>query len=122
MCSANEHVCFGPKADMDHIRVPIPRGGSGVIVSMFCPRSFKGGEMTIARKVTLAFAVIVAIAAFDTAYALQPCCSWVGGKYINLKTGKEVTPPKGSVAPARGEAKPATPNKQNQGGGGGYRK
>ena len=29
----------------------------------------------------------------------EPCCDWVYGKYINLKTGKEVKPPKGAVAP-----------------------
>ena len=29
----------------------------------------------------------------------KPCCDWVYGKYINLKTGKEVKPPKGAVAP-----------------------
>ena len=32
-------------------------------------------------------------------YAREPCCDWVYGKYINLKTGKEVKPPKGAVAP-----------------------
>lgn len=32
-------------------------------------------------------------------YAGEPCCAWVYGKYINLKTGKEVKPPKGAVAP-----------------------
>ena len=32
-------------------------------------------------------------------YAGEPCCAWIYGKYINLKTGKEVKPPKGAVAP-----------------------
>jgi hypothetical protein len=32
-------------------------------------------------------------------YAGQPCCDWFYGKYINLKTGKEVKPPEGAVAP-----------------------
>jgi hypothetical protein len=32
-------------------------------------------------------------------YAAESCCNWVYGKYINLKTGKEVKPPKGAVAP-----------------------
>jgi hypothetical protein len=32
-------------------------------------------------------------------YAGEPCCEWIYGKYINLKTGKEVKPPKGAVAP-----------------------
>jgi hypothetical protein len=27
-------------------------------------------------------------------YAAEPCCGWVGGKYINLKTGMPVLPPK----------------------------
>ena len=31
-------------------------------------------------------------------YAGEPCCDWVYGKYINLKTGREVKPPKGAVA------------------------
>jgi hypothetical protein len=31
-------------------------------------------------------------------YAAERCCGWVGGKYINLKTGMPVLPPK--VAPA----------------------
>jgi len=32
-------------------------------------------------------------------YAGEPCCAWIYGKYINLKTGKEVKPPEGAVAP-----------------------
>jgi hypothetical protein len=32
-------------------------------------------------------------------YAAEPCCDWVYGKYINLKTGKEVKPSKDAVAP-----------------------
>jgi Protein of unknown function (DUF3551) len=31
--------------------------------------------------------------------AAEPCCDWVYGKYINLKTGNEVKPPKVAVAP-----------------------
>jgi hypothetical protein len=27
-------------------------------------------------------------------YAAEPCCGWVGGKYINLRTGMAVLPPK----------------------------
>jgi hypothetical protein len=37
-------------------------------------------------------------------YAGEPCCEWIYGKYINLKTGKEVKPPKGAVAPGPVEA------------------
>ena len=43
-------------------------------------------------------------------FAAEPCCGWVGGKYINLKTGIPVLPPKaghapsGSVDAARSEA------------------
>jgi len=36
--------------------------------------------------------------------AAEPCCDWVYGKYINLKTGKEVKPPKGEVAPGSVES------------------
>jgi hypothetical protein len=47
-------------------------------------------------------------------HAAQPCCNWVGGKYINLKSGKEVKPPKGAVAPlnegvVQAKPKPETP-------------
>jgi hypothetical protein len=45
----------------------------------------------------LALATIVGPVA--PGYAGEPCCDWVYGKYINLKTGKEVKPPKGAVAP-----------------------
>ncbi len=45
----------------------------------------------------LALAAIVVPVA--PGYAGEPCCDWVYGKYINLKTGKEVKPPKGAVAP-----------------------
>ena len=45
----------------------------------------------------LALAAIVVPVA--PGYAGDPCCDWVYGKYINLKTGKEVKPPKGAVAP-----------------------
>jgi hypothetical protein len=45
---------------------------------------------------TLALATLIGTSA--SSYAAQPCCKWVGGKYINLKTGKQVKPPKGSVA------------------------
>jgi hypothetical protein len=49
-----------------------------------------------------------------SSYAAQPCCNWVGGKYINLKTGKEIKPPKGAVAPldegvTQAKPKPPTP-------------
>jgi hypothetical protein len=30
--------------------------------------------------------------------AAEPCCGWVGGKYINLKTGMAVFPPKDARA------------------------
>jgi hypothetical protein len=44
-------------------------------------------------------AVATVIGTSASSYAAQTCCNWVGGKYINLKTGKEVKPPKGAVAP-----------------------
>jgi hypothetical protein len=45
----------------------------------------------------MALAVIMGFVACG--YASEPCCDWVYGKYINLKTGKEVKPPRGAVAP-----------------------
>jgi hypothetical protein len=57
--------------------------------------------MTITR--TFCSASLLALAAImgpvAPGYAGEPCCDWVYGKYINLKTGKEVKPPKGAVAP-----------------------
>jgi len=44
-----------------------------------------------------------------SSYAAQSYCKWVGNKYINLKTGKLVKSPKGTVAPLDAgitEAKP----------------
>ncbi len=52
--------------------------------------------MTITR--TFCSASLLALAAImgpvAPGYAGEPCCDWVYGKYINLKTGKEVKPPK----------------------------
>ena len=61
---------------------------------------------------TLALATLIGTSA--SSYAAQPCCKWVGDKYINLKTGKQVKPPKGSVAPSdarvvEAKSKPAAP-------------
>src|SRR5215469_14030240 len=44
-------------------------------------------------------------------YASEPCCDWVYGKYINLKTGKEVKPPKGAVAPGSVESAASAANR-----------
>jgi hypothetical protein len=44
-------------------------------------------------------ALVTIIGAVVPGYAGEPCCGWIYGKYINLKTGKEVKPPKGAVAP-----------------------
>ena len=44
-------------------------------------------------------------------YAREPCCDWVYGKYINLKTGKEVKPPKGAVAPGSVESAASAANR-----------
>jgi hypothetical protein len=52
---------------------------------------------TFCSAVVLALATIIGSVA--PGYASDPCCDWVYGKYINLKTGKEVKPPKGEVAP-----------------------
>jgi hypothetical protein len=46
------------------------------------------------------FALAVGIAAIDPAYAATPCCGYVGGKYVNLKTGKAVKPPASMKAAA----------------------
>jgi hypothetical protein len=84
-------------------------------------------QMSIARILILGIVVMfaVATAAFRPVYAAEPCCNFVGGKYINLKTGKEVTPPKGVHAPrpAIGGSKPAEPccNLRMGGGGGGHK-
>jgi len=54
-------------------------------------------------------AIATVIGTSVSSYAAQPCCNRVAGKYINLKSGKEVKPPKGAVAPldeAVGQAKP----------------
>jgi hypothetical protein len=52
---------------------------------------------TFCSATVLALAIIIGSVA--PGYAGDPCCDWVYGKYINLKTGKEVKPPKGAVAP-----------------------
>ena len=41
----------------------------------------------------------------------EPCCEWIYGKYINLKTGKEVKPPKGAVAPGSVESAASAANR-----------
>ena len=56
--------------------------------------------MTITR--TFCSAGLLALATIMgpvAAYAREPCCDWVYGKYIDSKVGKEVKPPKGAVAP-----------------------
>ena len=67
--------------------------------------------MTIRGIVCFASVLTVAtvIGTSASSYAAQPCCSWVGGKYINLKSGKEVKAPKGAVAPSNGEVAQAKP-------------
>ena len=72
--------------------------------------------MTITRIFCFAGALALAtlIGTSASSYAAQSCCKWVGDKYINLKTGKQVKPPKGSVAPSdvgvtEAKQKPATP-------------
>jgi hypothetical protein len=69
--------------------------------------------MTITR--TICSASLLALAAIvgpvAPGYAGEPCCDWVYGKYINLKTGKEVKPPKGAVAPGSGESAASAANR-----------
>jgi hypothetical protein len=73
--------------------------------------------MTITR--TFCSASLLALAAImgpvAPGYAGEPCCDWVYGKYINLKTGKEVKPPRGAVAPGSvGSAASTVRNLQKQ--------
>jgi hypothetical protein len=69
--------------------------------------------MTITR--TFCSASLLALAAImgpvAPGYAGEPCCDWVYGKYINLKTGKEVKPPKGTVAPGSVESAASAANR-----------
>jgi len=69
--------------------------------------------MTITR--TFCSASLLALAAIMgpvvRGYASEPCCDWVYGKYINLKTGKEVKPPKGAVAPGSVESAASAANR-----------
>jgi hypothetical protein len=72
--------------------------------------------MTITRIFWFAGALALAtlIGTNVSSYAAQSCCKWVGDKYINLKTGKLVKPPKGTVAPleegvTEAKPKPAAP-------------
>ena len=63
---------------------------------------------------TGALALATLIGTSASSYAAQSCCKWVGDKYINLKTGKLVKPPKGTVAPldagvTEAKPKPAVP-------------
>ena len=69
--------------------------------------------MTIARKFCCVGVLALAhfIATSVSTYAAQPCCEWLGGKYINLKTGKVVKPPKGAVAPPDGGITQAQPKR-----------
>jgi hypothetical protein len=46
---------------------------------------------TFCSATVLALAIIIESVA--PGHAGDPCCDWVYGKYINLKTGKEVKPP-----------------------------
>ena len=78
--------------------------------------------MTITR--TFCFASLLALATImgpvAPGYAGEPCCDWIYGKYINLKTGKEVKPPKVPLHQGRvGSAKPAEPSTGTKVGGSG---
>jgi hypothetical protein len=57
---------------------------------------------------TGALALAALIGTSASSYAAQSCCKWVGDKYINLKTGKLVKPPKGGklVKPPKGTVAP----------------
>jgi hypothetical protein len=62
--------------------------------------------MTIIRTICCAslLALVTLTGPVAPGSAGEPCCDWVYGKYINLKTGKEVKPPKGAVAPGSVES------------------
>jgi len=65
----------------------------------------------LALGIMLMLAAAIGIAAFDPTYAANPCCAYVDGKYINLKTGKPARPPKAAHSPdSLTGAKPATPS------------
>jgi len=53
----------------------------------------------LALAIMLLFATAISTVTIEAALAAAPCCGWVFGKYVNLKTGKAVTPPKGTRAP-----------------------
>jgi len=60
--------------------------------------------MVFARIVALGILLVFGIAAFDTAYAVPPCCAWIGGKYVSLNTGKHPSAP---LSPLLGEKRNA---------------
>ena len=85
-----------------------PQNKIGVVRGSSC--SQEGNIFCFAS--VLAIATVIGTRA--SSYAAQPCCNWVAGKYINLKSGKEVKPPKDAVAPldeavAQAKPKPAAP-------------
>ena len=65
--------------------------------------------MTITR--TFCSACLLALATIMGPVYGESCCDWVYGKYINLKTGKEVKPPKGAVAPGSVESAASAANR-----------
>jgi hypothetical protein len=55
--------------------------------------------MTITRILALGNTfMLIGIIGLAPGNAAEPCCGWVGGKYINLKTGMAVLPPKDAHA------------------------
>jgi hypothetical protein len=61
--------------------------------------------------VLLVLALIAAVSMIP-GYAAEPCCAWVGGKYINLKTGMAVLPPK-DVQTRSGSVETAKPQQDD---------
>jgi hypothetical protein len=85
--------------------------------------------MIITRIISIGIVVMFAlIATFDAVYAESPCCTYRNGVYVNLKTGKPVTPPTSTIkasAPKTGgptgASNPAPSGAADHGGGGGGR-
>jgi hypothetical protein len=52
------------------------------------------GAMTVTRILALGnMLALLGTIGLAPGHAAEPCCGWVGGKYINLKTGMPVLPP-----------------------------
>jgi hypothetical protein len=63
--------------------------------------ALREGKMAIARIFVFgSLLALIGSVGFAFTCAAEPCCGWVGGKYINLKTGKPALPSKDAHAPS----------------------